>query len=45
MSAGRNISGSFPMLLSIDFGFVCSLNKKNTENSKVLNIGFMENEF
>jgi len=30
MSAGRNISGLFPVLLSIGFGFVCSLNgRKN----------------
>jgi len=30
MSAGRNISDLFPVLLSTDLGFVCSLNEKNT---------------
>jgi hypothetical protein len=41
ISAARNISGSFPALLSTDFRFVCSLNKKNTENSRILNISFV----
>ena len=30
MSAGPNISASFPVLLSIDFEFACSLNEKKT---------------